>query len=251
MHKKTKRMAVGGPVPMASRLPSGKRGEAYKSAVSGKMADAESRMAGYEAPDFKSARRAEYNADKMARRTGNAESRLAALGAKGYKKGGKVKRMAEGGLPEEAPVMNAAPITTTAAPVGYAPGKGSEGPGMEKGDREDRREDRMERREARRNRMRDRFSSFKDRMGGNLGLKGFGQMMNRIPPEIMEKYGSRINDMMSKRVGNMPKLGGELPPTTMKRGGKVKASAPKRFAKGGLVKGAGCASRGVKKARIV
>lgn len=251
MHKKTKRMAVGGPVPMASRLPSGKRGEAYKSAVSGKMAGAESRMSGYDAPDFKSARRAEYNADKMARRSGNAESRLSALGAKGYKKGGKVKCMADGGLPEEAPVLTSAPIAATGGPAGYAPGKGSEGPGMEKGDREDRREDRMERREARRNRMRDRFASFKDRMGGDLGIKGFGQMMNRIPPEIMEKYGSRINDIMSKRVGNMPKLGGELPPTTMKRGGKVKASAPKRFAKGGLVKGAGCASRGVKKARMV
>ena len=99
--------------------------------------------------------------------------------------------------------------------------------------------------------MRDRFSAFRDRMGGDFGFKGLGQMMNRIPPEIMEKYGSRINDIMSKRVGNMPKLGGELPPTTMKRGGKVKASAPKRFAKGGIVKGSGCASRGVKKARIV
>lgn len=292
MAKKTKRMALGGPVPMASRLPSGKRGEAYKSAVSGKMADAESRMAGYEAPEFKSARRSEYNANKMARRSGNAESRLSALGAKGYKKGGKVKRMAEGGLPEDAPV------TTTSAPIGY--GKGYEGPGMYKGpyprddgdflgrgprgprpgkptppvgtpntsssatgprvpmsreereaEREERREDRDERREERRSRMRDRFEAFKDRRGGQLGFKGWNQLLSKMPEDFMAKYGDRIGDFMSERFNKAPKLGGELPPTTMKRGGRVKASAPKRFAKGGLVKGAGCASRGVKKARIV
>lgn len=282
MAKKTKRMALGGPVPMASRLPSGKRGETYKSAVSGKMADAESRMAGYEAPDFKSARRSEYNANKMARRAGNAESRLSALGAKGYKKGGKVKRMAEGGLPEDAPV------TTTSAPIGY--GRGYEGPGMYKGPytpptapppgkpgafdpneprglnlpnpmpksreeredkRDERRENRDERREGRRNRMRDRFEAFRDRRGGQLGFKGWNQLLSKMPEDFMAKYGDRIGDFMSERFNKAPKLGGELPPTTMKRGGKVKASAPKRFAKGGLVKGAGCASRGVKKARIV
>lgn len=291
MAKKTKRMALGGPVPMASRLPSGKRGEAYKSAVSGKMADAESRMAGYEAPDFKSARRSEYNANKMARRAGNAESRLSALGAKGYKKGGKVKRMAEGGLPEDAP------ITTTSAPIGSQYGKGTEGPGMYKGpfdhggdrhefrgprgprppgpvtpggtppepkpprvpmskeereaERDERREDRDERREERRSRMRDRFEAFKDRRGGQLGFKGWNQLLSKMPEDFMAKYGDRIGDFMSERFNKAPKLGGELPPTTMKRGGRVKASAPKRFAKGGLVKGAGCASRGVKKARIV
>lgn len=285
-------MALGGPVPMASRLPSGKRGEAYKSAVSGKMANAESRMAGYESPDFKSARRSEYSANKMARRAGNAESRLSALGAKGYKKGGKVKRMAEGGLPEEASA------TTTSAPIGY--GKGYEGPGMYKGPygrddsefmgrgprppgpapsgpssnlpdmgiakpprasmsreereamREDRRENRDERREERRNKIRDRFEAFKSRRGGELGLKDYGQIASKLPADFMEKYGDRIGEFMSKRASNAPQVGGELPPATMKRGGRVKASAaPKRFAKGGLVKGAGCASRGVKKARIV
>lgn len=398
MAKKTKRMALGGPVPMASRLPSGKRGEAYKSAVSGKMADAESRMAGYEAPDFKSARRSEYNANKMARRAGNAESRLSALGAKGYKKGGKVKRMADGGPvttggtvapitgPMYPPTRPGYPNPPTfsgtpgggynamgmgrmpggsssrpprtvqtpsvsygqaggndpyeepgglGAPAGYnnpigmsmgrttsratnpnptpvkllrkggkvkrmdegglpedAPvtttttdyGKGTEGPGMYKGPyraapmpnpiattrptpgprpphmdkdereakREDRRENRDERREERRSRMRDRFEAFKDRRGGQLGFKGWNQLLSKMPEDFMAKYGDRIGDFMSERFNKAPKLGGELPPTTMKRGGRVKASAaPKRFAKGGLVKGAGCASRGVKKARIV
>lgn len=286
MVKKTKRMALGGPVPMASRLPSGKRGEAYKSAVSGKMGEAQSRLDAYEpgSSEFKNPRRAEYNANKMARRAERAENRLAALSAKGYKKGGKVKRMAEGGPPEDAP------ITTTSAPIGY--GKGYEGPGMYKGpydrgpraplppvpgtpgsmantstsvtgpsipmsredredERKDRRENRDERREGRRNRMRDRFEAFKDRRGGQLGYKGWNQLLSKMPEDFMAKYGDRISDFMSERFNKAPKLGGELPPTTMKRGGKVKASAPKRFAKGGLVKGAGCASRGVKKARIV
>ena len=274
--KKSKRMAMGGPVPAASRLPSGKRGAAYSSKISGKMADAESRMDSYEAPEFKSARRAEYNANKMDRRSANASDRLSALSAKGYKRGGKVKRMAEGGLPEDAP------ITTTSAPIGY--GKGTEGPGMYKGPyraapmpnpiattrptpgprpphmdkdereakREDRRENRDERREERRSRMRDRFEAFKDRRGGQLGFKGWNQLLGKMPEDFMAKYGDRIGDFMSERFNKAPKLGGELPPTTMKRGGRVKASAaPKRFAKGGLVKGAGCASRGVKKARIV
>lgn len=151
---------------------------------------------------------------------------------------------------------NTMPSRPAPMPNPYATTRPTPGPRPYMG-KEDREEERDERKEERKGRREDRRSNFRDRFeawkaeNGKLGYKGWNQLMQRMPDGFMDKFGDRIGDFMSERFNKAPKLGGELPPTTMKKGGRVKAkSEPKRYAKGGMVRGSGCAVRGVKKARM-